>query len=283
VRTWSARALASQLRLDKIKPVVSTYRGSASVRHFLRGYSYGRHIPPPEDHLPERPQAANALGTYFDANTRGPVINKWLHYFEIYDRHLSRFRGKPVSVVEIGVAGGGSLYMWRDYLGPDSRVYGIDIDPDCKRFEAPGIEILIGDQGNRAFWQSFLSRCPQIDVVIDDGSHEPIHQAITLELLLPHIQPGGVYICEDIHGPFQPFHSFVDGLTRCLSEIWEPWCHNAATSLQRQVASVHHYPILTVIEKATWCAPTFEAEAKGSDRSSDWQPPPIAVQSATGE
>lgn len=272
VKNWSPRALAIRFELDRVKPLAVTYRSAASARHFVRGYRYGGKVPPPDEPLPERAETVSGLEAYFDANTEGPSIFKWRHYFEIYDRHLSRFCGKPVSVVEIGVLGGGSLRMWRDYLGSDSRIYGIDIDPTCRRFEAPGIEISIGDQGDPDFWKEFLSRCPQIDVVIDDGSHEALHQAITLELLLPHISPGGVYICEDIHGPFHPFHSFLDGLTRRLSEIGQAERHNPANSLHRQIASVHHYPILTVIEKATWCASTFEASIQGSEGSGERLP-----------
>jgi hypothetical protein len=263
VKNWSPRALAIRFELDRFKPLAVPYRSFASTRHFLRGYSYGGKVPPADRSLPDHAETINGLEAYFNANAEGPSIFKWRHYFEIYDRHLSRFRGKPISLVEIGVAGGGSLRMWRDYLGSDSRIYGIDIDPACRRLEAPGIEISIGSQGDPEFWREFLSRCPQIDVVIDDGSHEALHQAITLELLLPHINPGGVYICEDIHGPFHPFHSYLDGLTRRLSEIGQAERYNPANNLQRQIASVHHYPILTVIEKAEWCAPAFEASIQG--------------------
>jgi hypothetical protein len=266
IRNWSPRALAIRFRLDRFKPLAVTYRSGASARHFRRGYRYGGDVPPPRESLPERAATVNSLESYFDANVDGPSIFKWRHYFEIYDRHLSRFRGKPVTVVEIGVLGGGSLRMWRDYLGPESHIHGIDIDPSCRRFQAPGIEISIGNQGDPNFWKEFLGRCPSIDIVIDDGSHEALHQAVTLELLLPRIRPGGVYICEDIHGPFHPFHSYLDGLTRRLSEIGQAERHNPANNLQRQIASVHHYPIVSVIEKATWCPPVFEASVRGQSR-----------------
>ena len=65
--------------------------------------------------------SGNPLETYF-RNNQGRLIHKWLHYFDIYDRHLSRFRGQDVHVVEIGVAGGGSLGMWREYFGPSARI-----------------------------------------------------------------------------------------------------------------------------------------------------------------
>ena len=52
----------------------------------------------------------NDLEKYFAKNT-GRLIHKWKHYFEIYDRHFSRFRGSNVHVVEFGVSHGGSLRM----------------------------------------------------------------------------------------------------------------------------------------------------------------------------
>ena len=236
------------------------------LRYFTRGYRYARQITPPAVPIPaETPDAPNPLEAYFDAHTEGPGIWKWRHYFDIYERHLSRFRGQPIHLVEVGVHGGGSLQMWREYLGPDIRVSGIDIDPACRELACDGVEIFIGDQGDRAFWERFLEDAPAIDVVIDDGGHRPYQQVVTLESLLPHIRPGGTYICEDIHGPFQPFHAFVDGLTRLLSDVGLEGESNPTSPLHQQVASIHRYPILTVIEKAVACAPDFRAARRGTE------------------
>ena len=164
--------------------------------------------PPPA----ARPDDMGELEQLAATHSEGPGIIKWRHYFDIYERHLARFRGTEVQLVEVGVYGGGSLGLWRTYLGADSHICGIDIDPGCRRFAAERVEVVIGDQGDEDFWASFLRGHPRIDIVIDDGGHLPQQQAVTLECLLPAIQPGGVYICEDIHGAFQPFHAFVDGL-----------------------------------------------------------------------
>ena len=40
-------------------------------------------------------------------------LHKWFHYFDIYERHFERFRGKNPTMLEIGVFGGGSLAMWK--------------------------------------------------------------------------------------------------------------------------------------------------------------------------
>ena len=76
-------------------------------------------------------------------------IHKWQHYFEIYERHFTPFRGKAVKVLEIGVYKGGSLAMWRSYFGSGSIIVGLDIDPTCKQFEKAfdNIHVRIGDQG----------------------------------------------------------------------------------------------------------------------------------------
>jgi len=265
---FSPRDLATRLGIDQLALPQAVYRGVASAGYFRRGYRYGRHIAPSDASIPSvRPGPPSPLESYVETHTAGPDIFKWSHYFDIYDRHLSRFRGQEVHVVEIGVAGGGSLDLWRDYLGPAARICGIDIDPQCKRFEADGIEVVIGDQSDRSFWRGFLESHDRIDAVIDDGGHFPHQQVVTLESLLPHMRPGGVYICEDIHGPFQPFHAFVDGLTRPLSSIGFAHESNPANALQRQVASVHRYPILTVIEKAVWSPLAFTSIHRGTEWS----------------
>jgi hypothetical protein len=206
--------------------------------------------------------STNPLEDYFDTHVLGPGVFKWRHYFPIYDRHLSRFRDTPVRILEIGVLGGGSLHMWRHYFGAAAHVTGVDIDPACTALAADGIDIQIGDQGDPAFWRAFLASAPPIDIVIDDGGHHPEQQVATLECLLPHIRAGGVYICEDIHGPFQPFQSFLDGLTRPLSALGDG--ETPPPHLHLHVASVHRYPLVAVIEKPA-VSSVFEAQLHGSE------------------
>jgi hypothetical protein len=265
-RTLRERAVAAGL--DRNRLLKAGYRGSASARYFVRGYRYGRRLPPPTVPAQTDQPDTGELERYFDGVSEGPGVLKWRHYFDIYEQHLAQFRGRPVNMVEIGVFGGGSLEMWRHYLGKDAHIYGVDIDPETAKFRKPGVDIVIGDQGDPAFWARFLENVPAIDVVIDDGGHLPEQQAITLECLLPHIRPGGIYICEDIHGAFQPFHSMIDGLCRSLSDIIITDRDNPrvlANALHRHVASVHHYPLLTVIEKRASHVDDYELVSHGSE------------------
>src|SRR6056297_2859865 len=76
----------------------------------IREFTYNGTEPPEHSGM-------NDLEQFFWSNS-GPVIHKWLHYFDIYDRYFSAFRGTPVRFLEIGVSKGGSLDMWRNYFGP---------------------------------------------------------------------------------------------------------------------------------------------------------------------
>jgi hypothetical protein len=224
-------------------------------------------MPRPEGDRSEpasEPVDRNALAAYFDDHHEGPGIWKWRHYFDIYHRHFEKFVGREVHVVEIGIYSGGSLGMWRAYFGPRCRMYGVDIEPACRAYEDENVHIFIGDQADPAFWKTFRDQVPTVDLVIDDGGHEPFQQIATLEALLPHMSPGSVYLCEDVHGPENEFHSYVDGLSRVLhARGGEP------TAAQQHVGSIHLYPFVVVIEKPDRALPRFEAPKHGSE----WQPP----------
>ena len=153
---------------------------------------------PNRDGAVEFAAADNPLERYFDSVTEGPGIWKWRHYFDIYHRHFQKFVGRDVHVVEIGIYSGGSLPMWRHYFGERCRVYGVDIEAGCQVYANAHTQIFVGDQSDRSFWADFRKSVPHVDIVIDDGGHQPHQQQVTLEELLPHLRPGGVYLCEDV-------------------------------------------------------------------------------------
>jgi hypothetical protein len=214
------------------------------LRLFLRlagklGYAArGMAFSPPS--TTDAPSGQHQMTQLIDRSGRG--VWKWEHYFDIYDRHFRKFVGRPVTVVEIGVMGGGSLDLWRRYFGPQATIYGVDINESCKRLESD-YKILIGDQGDRAFWKSFKAIVKSVDILIDDGSHRPEDQIVTLEEMLPHLSPGGVFLCEDIHGIHNGFCTYVHGIEKSLHAMQEQ------PSEAQKWLSIHSYPYVTVIEK----------------------------------
>lgn len=166
------------------------------------------------------------LHRYF-LNNSHKRLHKLLHYFDIYERHFERFRNQPVVMLEIGVFGGGSLAMWKDYLGPQSKIIGLDINPDCKKHEAEGIEVFIGSQDDPQVLAKILEKYPEIDFVIDDGSHQMHHMVASFEFLYSKVSQNGVYLVEDtcccyweqFGGGLRQEQTFIEHAKRCIDAI----------------------------------------------------------------
>lgn len=221
---------------------------------------------------PRNPQDApggpNPWRDFLESRTEGAGVQKWMHYADAYERHLSRFAGRQPVVAEVGVASGGSLSLWRHCLGPGCEVHGIDIDPACKALAGPGVSIHLGDQSDRAMWARFRAAVPRVDVFVDDGGHGADQQMTALEEMLPHLHPGGVYICEDVHGDRNRFagigHALCDALNagEIASREGEDWID--ATAFQSAIHSIHCYPFMLVIEKRAVPEPRFRAPLRGT-------------------
>src|SRR5258706_12579694 len=144
------------------------------------------------------PNEDNPLWKYFVYN-EGRIIHKRHHYFDIYHNHFSRFRDLPITILEIGVYKGGSLQMWKNYFGDKAKIYGVDIDPQCKELEEDQIKIFIGDQANREFVRELRDEIGTIDILIVDDEHTMPQQITTFEELYPAVSEIGVYLVEDLN------------------------------------------------------------------------------------
>lgn len=208
-----------------------------------------------------RPQPTddNPLWKYYRRN-KGRIIHKWHHYFDIYHNHFSRFRGKPVRILEIGVGQGGSLQMWKAYFGSKATIYGLDIDPKCRQFEEPQVKILIGDQSDREHLRRVRSEVEPVDILIDDGGHTMTQQIATFEELFPAISAMGVYLIEDLHtsywenygGGYKKPGTFVEYAKEFIDRInaWHSRGPELAPDLlTKSVTGIHFYDSVLVIEK----------------------------------
>ena len=118
-----------------------------------------------------------------------------------YHRHLAAERPAVAKVLEIGVAGGGSLLMWRDYFA-HAEIHGFD--RQRAGFSPPHrVHLHVGDQADRRA----LNRLIQVigsdfDLIVDDGGHTMEQQQVSLAFLFAQLRPGGLYIVEDLHTSF---------------------------------------------------------------------------------
>lgn len=122
----------------------------------------------------------------------------WHKFNAFYEPRLPK---KEVNnILEIGVFEGNSIKYWREKY-KQANIFGIDIikeqeswpkDDNIKYFEV--------DQSDVNKYRLCLSEINKaFDIVIEDGSHDPLHQKISLIETLKYLQKGSIYILEDIH------------------------------------------------------------------------------------
>jgi len=127
--------------------------------------------------------------------------DKWgkHHYTPVYHQlfHNNNKRRNVRKVLEIGVAEGAGVRMFRDYF-TNAIIYGAEIDPK-RCFIEEGIQVFKCDQSkSEDLINLFRKTGVDIDLVIDDGSHDPKHQVFTCLSTLPLLKKGCIYIIEDV-------------------------------------------------------------------------------------
>jgi 23S rRNA U2552 (ribose-2'-O)-methylase RlmE/FtsJ len=208
----------------------------------------------------------NELEQYFEKNDKR-LINKYQHYFDVYDRHFSKYKGQEITIVEIGVFQGGSLQMWRSYFGPKAKIWGIDIDTRCKLLEEENTNIIIGSQEDENFLESIYDITGPIDILIDDGGHTQKQQITTFNILFDKIKDDGVYLCEDVHTSYWlsyggghkrkgTFVEFAKNLIDKLNAFHSEENNLQVDSFTKSAKSIHYYDSIVVIEKGIITKPT---------------------------
>jgi len=149
-------------------------------------------------------------------NHKGNEMCKWPWYLPTYEKHFSHLVNKSFLFLEIGVNNGGSLQMWKNYFGPYTKIVGVDINGNCKRFDDGEISVRIGDQSDPNFLQSIIDEFGIPTIVLDDGSHQWSHQIKTFEYLYPKLSTLGIYAVEDTHTSY--WKEFSGGYQKSFTE-----------------------------------------------------------------
>ena len=123
----------------------------------------------------------------------------WHRYTDFYEQMFSRVM--PVeNILEFGVLRGDSI-RWLRARFPAATIVGVDIlpmGPEWPRDDR--IKYRRVDQAERDQVRSMFEELnTKFDLIIEDGSHIPEHQASCLIVAFPWLRAGGVYILEDIH------------------------------------------------------------------------------------
>jgi hypothetical protein len=133
------------------------------------------------------------------SNQRGQSDKEYWHRYTSEYERLVFSHLRPQRIIEFGVFHGDSIAALARRF-PAAEIIGVDIlDPQPDWPHSDKIRYARVDQGNRQGVSALLQTLGQCDLVIEDGSHIPQHQATCLVQSWPWIKSGGWYILEDVH------------------------------------------------------------------------------------
>ena len=117
-------------------------------------------------------------------------------YHHFYPQYFDKFRYEKFNLLEIGYGDGASMKTWIEYF-PDADITVMDIN--VEHIESDRCRVIKGDQSKKSDLDKIINSVNTAKLIIDDGSHNPVHQFDTFNYLFKNLlEPGGVYIIEDI-------------------------------------------------------------------------------------
>lgn len=131
------------------------------------------------------------------------------YYDYFYEKQFKKYLKVPINILEIGIRGGGSIKIWKEYFHPDSNVYGGDIDSfkpientTCYKID------MYSQKALNLFEESYF------DIIIDDGAHTYESFVDVITKYHSKLKDGGILVVEDIISP-----SWVEPLLELSNKI----------------------------------------------------------------
>jgi hypothetical protein len=137
-------------------------------------------------------------------------------YGPVYEALMEPLVGKAATILEVGVAHGGSMMLWHELL-PQGHIIGLDVINAVHpcifpRMEDSRYHFLMGDAYSATALETVKTLAPSgIDFAIDDGPHTLESQCAFIHAYVPLLQDEGIAVIEDV----QDF-SWFDTLKMCV-------------------------------------------------------------------
>lgn len=131
-----------------------------------------------------------------------------VNYTESYLKYFEPIREKEVTLLEIGIAQAAGLATWKEYFVNAKVIVGMENfnkhhiqsrrDTMYANCEKHGVDAFIGDQASREDLSRLVGMYGPFDIIIDDGGHFMSQQQISLGFLFEYLNPGGIFVMEDL-------------------------------------------------------------------------------------
>ena len=139
-------------------------------------------------------------------------------YTDVYGEFINKT--DKYNLLEIGVWHGDSLRMFNEY-NPNIKYTGIDIDPGVFNFlnDTEVGDVYIGSQSDDEFMNTILESIGDLDIMIDDGSHNYEDILKTFTLVAPRLKSGSIYFIEDLHAAHAKRDDLMADLLQAVSNL----------------------------------------------------------------
>tara|TARA_B100001123_G_scaffold239258_1_gene267795 strand:- start:3139 stop:3990 length:852 start_codon:yes stop_codon:yes gene_type:complete len=157
----------------------------------------------------------NYLFEYFDSDKGKKFINQYDQpykrnskikidghdYAKYYESYFQKIKKNKLDVLEIGAFYGNAAAALFFYF-KNSKIYSADIFPDLFSYKSERIKNFFVDSSSESSIQeSIISLKNNFDIIIEDASHSYKDQIISLFMLFPKLNSGGIFVTEELDFP----------------------------------------------------------------------------------
>jgi len=139
---------------------------------------------------------ATNKGSHFFFNN---VKHKGHGYDIFYEKYFKDNRNKRLNIIEFGIHYGDSLAALSCYF-PYANVVGVDRNPFSTNYKSKRVRTLycdVSSEKNLENLSNYLNK--DYDYIIDDSSHNPIHQKLIFFSMFKNLKSGGIFVIEELN------------------------------------------------------------------------------------
>ena len=156
------------------------------------------------EEFPVESKRLNEVFTHFATNKGSHFFfNNVKHFGHGYDVFYEKFfkenRTKNLNIMEFGIHHGDSLAALSSYF-PNAKIVGVDRNPFTTNYKSKKIRTLhcdVSSEKNLENLSNYLNK--DYDYIIDDASHDPIHQKLTFFSMFKNLKSGGIFVIEELN------------------------------------------------------------------------------------
>ncbi len=144
-------------------------------------------------------------------------------YSQFYEKYFQDLKNKEINILEVGSFYGSASAAFYYYF-KNSQIFGADINPDMFRYRSDRIKNFYVDSGSRSsIYENIVKKNIVFKIIIEDASHCLRDQILSLFILFKILDPGGIFIVEEIDFPEKRddmrINQFAPDLKKILNNI----------------------------------------------------------------